>query len=748
MAFAVLSAILLIQQSTRFAEVLGETEAPLRLALDVLINLLPSVLIFSIPVAVLVGTATGFSQMGHDSELTAMGAAGLGSFRLIAPALLLGCLLSALTLYVAFYVAPSASQNLRDIALQAALYKIESPVEPKSFYTGIPGKVIYIREGNKQRGEWEKIFMQWQEPDGQVRLVTARTGRLDFAGDRAELVLDDAVVTTLPAGGAGAIERGAHVTVERSANMRLRDDRLNFGRDTLTRRMRGREPELDELGWGGLVERSNAAPDAARRREAEIALHKRLALGISPMLFAFFGACLGLKIVRGGRSQGILLSLAYMLLYYLLSLAGEQLARAGTVAPLLGIWFQYGLSVAVGGLLLAAKRRAFGNPFRSMRLRRGTFEGGMRRTSRRKVSSFLGLMDRVIFWSVARNFLLTLCVLIFVFLIFTVSELLRFVVGNHVSTTVLFLYLLYLLPYAIIAVTPVGTLLSVLITFAVMVRRNEVVAWWSSGQSVFRLILPCIFFAAILGAVVWLVQDKVLPGADQRQNALRSLIRTGAIQAEAQPGRIWVSSPDSKHLYAYDSVSFDGRMSDLALYTFDAGETNLTSVVICGEAFAVPGSGLQAEGAEMITLTGQGATVAHLPKVQLQEGGISPLNDGLKLKKPSEYDFAALSAYIKALKARGVGASAFVVALERRRAEPFFPLVMALTAAPLALMFGRRGTLVALCISIGAGLLFLGAMNALQELGSRDLLSAPVAAWAPSILFLAGGTYFLSRSRT
>src|ERR1700759_2284192 len=119
MAFAVLSAILLIQQSTRFAEVLGETEAPLRLALDVLINLLPGVLIFSIPVAVLVGTATGVSQMGHDSELTAMGAAGLGSFRLIAPALFLGCLLSALTLYVAFYVAPSASQNLRDIALQA-----------------------------------------------------------------------------------------------------------------------------------------------------------------------------------------------------------------------------------------------------------------------------------------------------------------------------------------------------------------------------------------------------------------------------------------------------------------------------------------------------------------------------------------------------------------------------------------------------------------------------------------------------
>jgi lipopolysaccharide export LptBFGC system permease protein LptF len=63
-------------------------------------------------------------------------------------------------------------------------------------------------------------------------------------------------------------------------------------------------------------------------------------------------------------------------------------------------------------------------------------------------------------------------------------------------------------------------------------------------------------------------------------------------------------------------------------------------------------------------------------------------------------------------------------------------------------MFGRRGTLVALCVAIGAGLLFLGAMNALQELGSRDLLSAPVAVWSPSVLFLAAGLYFLSRART
>jgi LPS export ABC transporter permease LptG len=748
MAFAVLSAILLIQQSARFAEVLGETEAPLQLAVDVLLNLLPGVLIFSIPVAVLVGTATGFGQMGHDSELTAMGAAGVGSLRLIAPAFFLGCALSALTLYVAFGVAPAASQNLRAVALKAALYKIESPVDPRTFYTGIPGKVIYIRDGDKRSGEWQRIFMEWKEPDGQERLVTARAGRLDFGGERAELVLEDAVVTTLPAGGAEAIEKGAHVTVERSANMRLRDDRLNFGRDSLTRRIQEREPEIDELGWGGLVRRSLNAQDAAHRREAEIALHKRLTLGLSPLLFAFFGACLGLKVVRGGRSQGILLSLAYMLIYYLLSLAGEQLARAGSVAPLIGAWFPFVFSVGAGSLLLLGRRRAFAVPFGGMRLRHRAPGMGVREGSRERAYTVLGLIDRAVFWSLVRNFLLTLSVLVLIFMIFTASELLRFVVGNNVPASVLSLYLLYLLPYTFIAIMPVVTLLSVLITFALMVKRNEVVAWWSSGQSVFRLILPCIFFAAILGAAVWVVQEKVVPGADRRQNALRNLIKTGAIQSDAQPGRTWVTSPDSKHIYAYDTVSIDGRMSDLALYDFDEDRTNLTGVTMAPQAYASAGSGLQAEHVVLVDLKGDGAKVARADRAQVSEGESYALKDELKLKKPSEYDFATLSNYIKALKAGGAGVQPLVVALERRRVEPFFPLVMCLTAAPLALMFGRRGTLVALCVAIGAGLLFLGAMNALQELGSRDLLSAPVAVWSPSVLFLAAGLYFLSRART
>jgi LPS export ABC transporter permease LptG len=746
LGLVVLSAILLIQQTAKFAELLGSSETPFYLTLQVAINLLPSILIFTLPASVLVGTATGFGQLGHDSELIAMRAAGIGTFRIMAPLLSLGALLSLLTFYVAFQISPASAQNLREIALEAALYKLESPVEPRSFYTGIPGKVVYVREGDKERGLWGKIFMQWDEPDGVVRLVTAKTGRLDFSGDQAELVLDDALLTTLPAGGAEAIAKGAHVTIERSVSMRVRDERLNLGRNSLTKRMRERAPELDEMGWEGLLEKTKTAPDPVARREATIALHRRLTLSLSPIIFAFFGAGLGLRVVRGGRSKGVLLSLASMLLYYLVALAGEQLGRAGTVSPVLGSWLAFSTAVATGSLLLVVRRRNIDFSFAKIRLKPKAGSGGREQSVRRAYLSLLGLLDKSIFRSLALNFLLILSALVSIFLIFTLFELLRFIALNRTVPTVILRYLLFLLPFACIAVTPVGALLSSLITFALMVRRNESVAWWSSGQSVFRFILPCVFFAALLGVGVWLVQDKVMPEANRRQNILRGMIRTGGAQTEVQTGRMWVSSADSRHIYTYNPSSVNGQYGDLTIFNFDADSMHIESMYIAPRAISNTASDLELSEVEVIEMGGRRVTYTHAPTIAINSEDFHAFNSGLN--RPMEFDFSALSAYIKALKARGANVQPLSVILERRLVEPFLPLVMILVGAPLAFVFGRRGTVVALCVAIGVGLLFLGMMNISQQVGASGLISPYIAAWSPPVLFSAAGIYLLSRSQT
>lgn len=749
LALTILSAILLIQQTAKFAEVLDSTETPLYLTIQVAVNILPSILIFTLPTSVLVGTATGFGQLGHDSELVAMRAAGVGTFRIIAPLLFLGALLSALTFYVAFAVAPVSAQNLRDIGIQAALYRLESPVEPRSFYTGIPGKVVYVREGDKEKGLWGKIFIHWEEEGGEVRLVTARNGRLDFSGEQAELVLNDASLTTLPAGGIEALARGAHVTIERSANMRLKDEKLNLGRGALTRRMREREPELDELEWRGLLRRTRDASDPKVRREASITLHRRLTLALSPIIFAFFGAALGLKVVRGGRSKGVLLSLLSMLLYYLISIAGEQLGRAGSLPPVLGSWLAFGTAVFAGSLLMLSKHRNFRFTLgtgAAKKIQQNGVGGREEDPKRKGYGSLLGLLDKSIFKALATNFLLVVSSLVAIFLVFTLFELLRFIAVNRTGTSVIIRYILFLLPFACLAVTPVGTLLASLITFALMVRRNEAVAWWSSGQSVFRFILPCIFFAVLLGAGVWLVQNEVMPEANRRQNALRGVIRSGGAQTEAQRGRRWVSSADSRHVYSYNSNGPNGQFNDLFVFNFDQEALHVESLYLAPGGGIVADSKLELADAEVIDFTGGKVSYRHEPSASVDSEDIQAFNSGLN--RPMEFDFEGLSAYIKALKERGVNVQPMAIVLERRLVEPTLPLVMILVGPPLAFVFGRRGAILSLCVAIGVGLLFLGLMSVTQQVGASGLISTRIAAWSPPALFSALGLYLLSRSRT
>lgn len=743
LSLAILSLIILLQQTSKFADVLGNSAVPLRLTLEVTLNVLPNILIFTLPMSTLVGVATGYSRMSHDSELTAMRAAGVGSFRVIVPALSVGAFLSLLTLCAGFVAAPGAARNLRDIGLRAALYRMESPVEPRSFYTGMPGKVVYVREGDQASGLWENLFIYWQESDGRLRLVTAKRGRLDFRGDQTELVLGDALITTLPAGGAGAVAAGEHVTIEHSESARVRDERLNAGRGALARRIEGRELELDEMGWAQLREKARGAPEALARREAGLALNKRLTLGLSPLIFSFFGAALGLRAARGGRSQGILLSLAAMLLYYLLSLAGEQLVRAGALPLPVGSWLAFGSAVLCGALLFLTRHRSLRLPSGWLSFGRGPRGGLESAAVGRGYSYALGLLDRDILKSVAWDFAVALCSLVLAFLVFTLFELLRFIALNHAGASLVGRYFLFLLPFTFMEVTPTGMLLSVLITYTLLVRRSESVAWWASGQSSFRLILPCVFFAALLGVCVWLVGEKVEPGANRRQNVLRATIRTGAARTETQPGRVWIAGVGSRRLYTFEPAA-GGQLRNLLVFDFDPESFSLERLLVAPEAYA-SASALEVGGAEVLGFGGQKVTYERVPASRLGADDFGSLYGAAN--RPGEFSSGALSAYIKALKARGTSVQPLAVALEQKRAAPFVPFVMVLIGAPLAFVFGRRGTTLALCVGIAAGLAFQGVTSGLQQAGESGLLSPVVAAWTPSFLSMAVGVYLLTRSQ-
>src|SRR3984893_10303475 len=97
---ALLTAILLAQQSGRFAELALYTQLPLSLLGQIELALIPNVLVFTLPMAVLAGIIVGYAVMGSEIEIVAMRAAGIGTWSLLWPALLLGLTVAGAAFYI------------------------------------------------------------------------------------------------------------------------------------------------------------------------------------------------------------------------------------------------------------------------------------------------------------------------------------------------------------------------------------------------------------------------------------------------------------------------------------------------------------------------------------------------------------------------------------------------------------------------------------------------------------------------
>ena len=745
-ALLLLSAILFIQQIGRYLETVFRGVMPAEFIYGFSLALLPPVLVFTIPMAVLCGTIIGLGRMSSDSELIAMRAAGISTWRTLWPALIVGLVATAAAAYLNLVEAPRSQQQFRAVALRSALYKLDSPVEPRTFTNDFPGYVIYVRDGDKEHGQWGRVFIQAQKSDGSTEMMTARAGRIDSSIEKSELVLQDAMRTKIPAAGA----KDQSYSVDRLETVRYT---FPTGRADLIARMKKADANPDEMSFLEL-RRYVANSTGVEHREAAIIFHKRLGFTLAPLVFSLFGAALALRIRRGSRGFGVLLSLVILIAYYLLTLAGDQAARAGTVPPVVGSWLASVSILIVGLLILISRDRHFSLSFR----RKSSVAAPPTRTAQRvssprrlrfrpSIANFPTLLDIGVVRMMALSFVFGFIALVLIFDVFTTFELWKFISANRATTRMVAEYLFYLLPLISVELFPGSVLVAVLMTYALIAKRKEAVAWWSSGQSVYRLMVPGFAFAILVAAGSWFIQERIMPQSNVRQDALRARIRGNIAQMSAGADRRWLVSADGSRIYAYD---FDDRRQMLikpSIYEFDDQQIELRRVINGEEGKWLPGNQFEVSKAQWISLNQP--TVVREGADRLVISGVDPPTAFKPtVDRPSQLDATGLHRYIAALKVRGADTAALAVALQHKYASPFTVLVMALIGMPLAIEFGRKSTVIALCSAVVVSLAFWLISSGLRQLGEHSLLPPQAAAWAPIVMFACGGLYFISRVRT
>ena len=758
-SWLLLSVILFVQQATRFADIFFSANIPANLVWQLTLALVPNVIAFTCPMAVLVGVIIGLSKMQGDSELVAIRAAGVGNLQITLPALLVGILLSIFAFFINLYGVPLAARVVRQVALKTAIYKLESPIEPGVFNTEIAGYTVYVKDGDITNGQWKNIFVHNEdEKTGTVRLVTSTNGRIDSTGEHSELVLENAVATTF-----NRSTSDAKFVSESLGEARFA---IKTKRGELVQRLSSAELTPEELGLAQLSDYATRQ-GGREKTEAEILWQRRIVLSITPVIFCLLGTALVLRFNRQGRGFGIAIALASLIAYYLLAFLGEQLARtekisvlAGSLLPLaVGIaaivWFNFSSRVAIVSRLAHDVRE----------LVAGIDLGSLRpRRSNRWVDITTGIRDFDLVANLVKFYLLTLGFLTAVFLIFTAFELWKFAGTIDGGITLLVKYLFFLLPFVYIQLAPSAAMIATLATYVIKSRQNEIVTWTSAGMSVYRLLLPCLVFMFLLGVFNWQVQEQVAASSNQRQDELRSQLRSRGMVA-GKSGKFWVATDRRIHSFEMDTDTGSGNsvasdnvkryiesagcpaacaVKNLTIYEFADNWAQVQALYRVENAVWEQDRIRFTGNARKFSLGESGVVREHEMSGELMEES-NPFAE--VRKKPSHLTTAELRAQLANSESE-IERRSFGVALEKRYTAIFLPLIISLFTAPFALSLSRKGKVVTIGYAVALWLLFMGVTSSFEQFGLNGYLSPTFAVWTPLAVFTLLGCYLLSRVQT
>jgi len=84
----------------------------------------------------------------------------------------------------------------------------------------------------------------------------------------------------------------------------------------------------------------------------EVQWHKILASSMACIAMFLIGAPLGAIIKRGGLGVPFLVSILFFIIYYVLNMQGEKLAKNGVLSPMSGVWMADGILLVIGFIFL------------------------------------------------------------------------------------------------------------------------------------------------------------------------------------------------------------------------------------------------------------------------------------------------------------------------------------------------------------------------------------------------------------
>jgi len=332
-----------------------ESNLPVLIAIQVLLQRLPSFLVLSFPMATLLATLLAYGRLSTNSELTALRSVGVTATRMIIPALVLALVMSSLTFLFNDVLVPRSNRSA-EVTLRRAL--------GKAIATEKGDNIIYPRFGRLEEPDGSsskgllQLFYASRFQDGTMTRVTlldfsrvgftqmllAESGQWNEQEAKWEF-FNGQILTLTPSGSTTSADFDRYMYPFSAAPIRIAKLPKDANNMTVAEALQA-EQLLENAG------------DVKGARKLQVRIQEKFTLPMACLVFGLIGASLGAKPNnRTSRSQGFGISVVMILVYYLLGFSFSSLGVKGTLPPLLAAWSPVLISLAGGGFLLRQASR-------------------------------------------------------------------------------------------------------------------------------------------------------------------------------------------------------------------------------------------------------------------------------------------------------------------------------------------------------------------------------------------------------
>jgi lipopolysaccharide export system permease protein len=362
LAILVLTFVLLMDRLFLLADMLVRKGVAVVNVAEVMVLSLPFVMAMCAPLGSLIAGVVSFGRMAQDNEIGVVRAAGIQVVRLFVPTAAACLLLMVVMAGFNCYVVPESQHRVRNLLTDVARKKPAMRVREGVFMDDFPGYMVYIGSIDERRSTVRNVaIFETGSAKGVPGFVTAPKGQISYTDDDSYMVMtlwDGEMHELVDADAYRRLQFKKHVI-----NVPVDDDLVRRDREyrsneemrlpQLLATMKALDKEALDLKRQVDTTRVSVNEALKMRREElsnrlkykhlevaryNVELQKRLSLAFSAFFFLLFGVPVGLLLRRGGVGTGFIVGLVFFALYYVMLLAGENLAESGRMHPFVGMW--------------------------------------------------------------------------------------------------------------------------------------------------------------------------------------------------------------------------------------------------------------------------------------------------------------------------------------------------------------------------------------------------------------------------